>query len=388
MIEKRYQVRPLVREYVLSRLTEERKTEIHLKSANYAKNYEERLETAFSESHYGGMGLEQAGVLEAAKYNNYNRNLLLLVKTMILQIHHLAQAGKMAEVAEIVKKIQGILSSIEPALKMPPEFHLTLLDAGSELDRVSDRFLRNGRYEDAIVGWDTAINAFHAANVELRSALVLDKQVEVLEQISDYRKALEKQKRSLRIWRKLRDFPRMAASALNLARLYHLLGQPKKALKEASNVIGFLGSGLTPMEKAMLLDQQGIALRELGKYEDALDKFDQSISIKQRLNRPMAEAITWKEKGLTLFAMDKVEDAAKCFHYALQVEHSIDERSRVANQLRAEALEFEVRQLYPEALGRFRKAFEIALSVQSELCDQLKADVQRVEAKLQSSKTE
>lgn len=364
-----YQVHPLVREYMLSRLSKEERTKIHLTLAGYYKERQVTTESSVK---------EEPGTLDAKQAE------VALLRAAVFQLYHLAQAGEVTAARELAQEVRQEISVITLPPALSPNLYFGLLKTGSELDRMSDEFVKGAHYTDRLMLSDAAIGAFAKAKDQLRRARVLDKQVKILAASAQYEGALEKQKMSFRIWRRLKDIGPIVASLSNLAGLYELIGHHKHAVHFAGRAMEFVGAKLTPMEMAMLLDQQGMAFRELANFEEALSKFDRSISIKQKLNRPMSEAATWKEKGLTLHAVGRIEEAAECFNQALRVERSMDERSKIANQLRVQGLEFEVRQLYNVALSKFREAIKVALAVHSELCDQLDSDVRRVQAKIQS----
>ncbi|CAD8214738.1 unnamed protein product [Paramecium octaurelia] len=71
-------------------------------------------------------------------------------------------------------------------------------------------------------------------------------------------------------------------------------------------------------EEAERLLNEGLALRQLNKYEEAIECYDKAISINPKYD------LAWYNKGLALFYLNKKEEAIECYDKAISINPKYD----------------------------------------------------------------
>ncbi|MFC1856930.1 CHAT domain-containing protein [Thermodesulfobacteriota bacterium] len=130
-------------------------------------------------------------------------------------------------------------------------------------------------------------------------------------------------------------WPLMQTLSLNTSGLiWWTLGDNQKALEELEKAL-FDGRNLKVPddEIANVIHNIGLVYREMGRYKDALDAFDQALAIDTRLKSRWAIAYDLRNKALTFLRMGQPDSAVPLFEQASTHAKSIGNRVNEAKAL-------------------------------------------------------
>jgi len=180
---------------------------------------------------------------------------------------------------------------------------------------------------------------------------------------ADYQKAFARQRLAHRLSQE-HELSLMRIMAENTAGLFWwTLGDNEKALQTLEDTLATARRlNIRQDEIATTLNNLGIVLRELGRFEEALTVFDEALAIDRRLKSSWAVAYDLRNKALTLLKMQQAATAVDLFRESARIAHAIGNRINEAKALLGlgQALAQSgqtapAKQAYQEALGPARR---------------------------------
>lgn len=94
--------------------------------------------------------------------------------------------------------------------------------------------------------------------------------------------------------------------------------------------------------------EEGIALYKLGKYDEAIECYDEAIEINPE------DAVAWKFKGTALYELKRYDEAIKYFDKAIEIDSECEEtknkRKIVEEKLRERQVTIAPRTTKPDSI--------------------------------------
>ena len=130
-------------------------------------------------------------------------------------------------------------------------------------------------------------------------------------------------------------WPLMQTLALNTSGLiWWTLGNHQKALAELEKALADGRNLMVPDDEiANIIHNTGLVYREMGRYKEALDAFDQALEIDTRLKSRWAVAYDLRNKALTYLRMGQADTSMPLFERAAAEAGSIGNRVNEAKAL-------------------------------------------------------
>ncbi len=130
---------------------------------------------------------------------------------------------------------------------------------------------------------------------------------------------------------------------------------------EALNMVEeFLNYALTDKNRSNLAHSYGILLQSLGRYGDALEKYEESLQIKKRIGDVSGEGKSLHQIGNINYYTGSYDQALEKYKEALEISKRIGDVSGEAASLHQIGMIYQENGLYDDPLEKYEEALEIA----------------------------
>jgi tetratricopeptide (TPR) repeat protein len=160
--------------------------------------------------------------------------------------------------------------------------------------------------------------------------------------------------------------PRSADALLASARVEIKSGNPQAGLEFLTRGLALAIQLENEEEKAAILQAMGVAYRRLGKQDDALQHYRQSLEIKQRLGDKRGMAASFNQMAQIQDELGKSEEALKGYQQALELRREIGDKKGVGDTLIDLGTFYHDRGHYDQALKLSKEALQIERELGSE----------------------
>ncbi len=137
----------------------------------------------------------------------------------------------------------------------------------------------------------------------------------------------------------------------------HMLGYVLESLNYLTNIN--IDNISKPNLKSILLHHYGITLHLLGKYDEALDKHNKSLEIKETLGDQRGIASTLHEIAMIHHVKGDCDGALDKYNKSLEIEEKFGDQRGIAYTLHQIAMIHQAKGEYNEALDKYNKSLEI-----------------------------
>lgn len=154
--------------------------------------------------------------------------------------------------------------------------------------------------------------------------------------------------------------PKFVRALLAMGRVEIMSGNPQASLEYLNRGLALAIQLENDEEKAALLQATGVAYSNLGKQDEALRQYRQSLEIKQRLGDKRGMAASYNKMAQIQDVMGKSEEALGGYQKALQLRREIGDKEGVGDSLIDVGAFYHDRAKYDQALQYSKEALQIA----------------------------
>ncbi|MEU4232592.1 tetratricopeptide repeat protein [Nonomuraea sp. NPDC026600] len=155
----------------------------------------------------------------------------------------------------------------------------------------------------------------------------------VLEHLGRYPEALAEHRRTLEIYRQLKDRHGMGTALRSIGTVSWLLGRYGEALTDLQEARRLLEGTGADDAVGQTLNMLGIVLRNLGRLEEAVTHYERALAIHQRTDDRQGEANTLNNLGVAREAQDRHAEALDLYQKALALRRAAGSRKGEARAL-------------------------------------------------------
>jgi tetratricopeptide (TPR) repeat protein/TolB-like protein len=152
-----------------------------------------------------------------------------------------------------------------------------------------------------------------------------------------------------------------------IGRVEVMAGNLKTALEYLNRALSITIQGENDEEKALVLHIVGVAYRQLGKPEEAMRNYQESLAIMRRLGEKSAMARSLNEMGQLLYGVGKSDDALIDYQDALKLRREIGDQQGIGESLIDLGNLYNERGDFDRALQMYQESLQIARKIERAL---------------------
>ncbi len=363
----RYSLHPVVREFLLGRLTDDERRRLHLHAAGF---YQERiLAPVRGQLPPEAKGYEREAVTELlGMLVGQTENMDSARGVMELGIAwraHLFAAGRYEDANEIVNVVTEALLrwGQRDLLKSLLRDGIATIEGGNKAvaqGNLATLFMEEGQLDEALTTYEATIPVHEALGGKQQMAAMLA-QIGVVYQLKgDYDRAITKQEASLTINREMGYEKEQANNLHQIAMFYRYKGDYTTALSRSQEAEGIFRKLDAKAGIAATLHEQGIILGMLNRLEEAFVFFQESLKINQRSGNQMGAADDLGEIGKLLMFARQMREAIAAITEALEIYRQKNNPAKVGMCLEFLGGIHEQQGQYAAALEKYEEALRLA----------------------------
>jgi len=354
-----YTLHPVVRDYLLGRLTPDQRRALHLRAAEYygkpfVEAARQAIEEARREASKKGQGFlttvrraltgskeeqppapteeeieslarSDRGVVGArvGQTQDMGRARWAMNRALAWQ-NHLFLAGQADAAGEIVTAVYDVLArwgqrdAAKALLRRSIDSREGFARAVAQ-GNLATLLKDEGRLAEALATYEQAYQTFAVLGARRQMAGVLGQMSNVYRGTGDYDRAIEKQSESLKIEREIGNEEGQAISLHQLSMLYMLKENYDTALQHSREAEALFRKLGIEAHVAATLHQQGLILTFLNRPAEAFERFRDSLEIKRRIGNESGAADSLGELGGLLRDAGRMREAIAAFNEALEI---------------------------------------------------------------------
>ena len=336
-----YSVHPVVREYLLVRLTQAQRETHHLRAAEY---YQERILRLVREKLSSDLSDKQRRAiaidgLEPLTHQTEDMDLAhWAVNTGLAWREHLFAARRYEESGSIVTVVYVVLDrwGQRDLAKALLRDSIATREGPNKVvaqGNLATLLLDEGKLDEALATYQEVYHTFEELDAKQQMAVALYMQSRVYQAKGDIDKAIEIQQGSLEIHRQIGHEQGQAGSLHQLSILYGLKEEHDRALeisKEAEGLFRKLG---IEAHIAATLHQQGIILNRMGRPEEAFGRFEESLKINRSIGDEAGAADNLGEIGKLLMNSGHMQEAIGAFTECMNIHRQLNNPAKLGIDL-------------------------------------------------------
>jgi tetratricopeptide (TPR) repeat protein len=403
-----FSVHPVVGEYLLGRMTEDERRELHTWAAAYqGRPFVEMARQAVAQS---GESWTDEKIEALARHDQGVVGKMVRRTDDLAQAHgamaralewqhHLFQAGEYEAAEGIVTAVVEVLARwgerdrakalLRGSIETLEGFRLAVAQGN-----LATMLMDEGKLDQALATHQEVYRTFEALGARQQMATALGQIAIIYRNQGEYEQAIVHENRRLALRRERGDEEGQAISLHQLSILYMLQGDYATALarsEEAAEIDRKRGdqAGL-----AADLHQQGLILNRMARAAQsdeerathrraAFDRFQQSLEISRRIGDEAGAASTLNELGKLLWDAGQMREAIDAHTKALEIYHRANNPAKVGITLEFLGSVHERQGQYPAALEKYQQALGLLRQYGSPQQQAIvENDIARVQAKL------
>jgi tetratricopeptide (TPR) repeat protein len=344
----RYSIHPVVREYLLGRLTEPQREAHHLHAAEY---YQEQILGPYRDQIQPTPTPEQEPKAARAvlrQLANQTQDMDLAhwaVDTGLAWREHLLAARHYEEADYIVDAIKWVVFRTQRDL-----YKSLLRDSIATLEGAKKAVVRmnlatllkdEGKQDEALATYQEVYRTFE----------------ELDDKVND--RATGAQEASLEIEREIGNEKGQAISLHQLSILYRLKEDYDRALETSKAAEALARRVDSEYHIAMTLHEQGIILKRMGRSDEAFARFQESLTIKRRIGNEAGAADSLGEIGKLLRDAGHIQEAIAAFTECLDIYRRLGNPVKAGIVLEFLGFVHEQQGQYGAALEKYEQALAL-----------------------------
>ena len=393
----RYSIHPVVREYLLGRLTEAQREAHRLRAAEYYQRqilepYRDQLRDQLTPDNETEFATK---VLRQLAHQTQDMDLARWAVGTSLSWHeHLFAARRYEESGSIVSAVYYVLNrwgqrDLAKALLRDSIATREGANKAVAQGNLATLLKDEGKLDEVLTTYQEVYRTFEELDAKHQMATTLNQISIVHGSKGDYDRAIEAQQASLEIRREIDDEEGQPISLHQLSIFYMFKEDYDRALdasREAKALAHSLGleHGI-----AKTLHQQGLILNRMGRPEDAFACFQESLEIKRRIGDEVGAADTLGELGKLLMDGGLIREAIAAFTEFTETQQRLGNPPKVGAGLEFLGRVHELQGEHDAALEKYQQA--LALLQRYGVPQQVavvERDIARAREKLESRESE
>jgi len=382
--EELYSVHPVVREYLLGRVTEDERRQLHLWAAAYhGRPFVEMAErmvrpgVTVTEEEINAFARDRDGVVGqmVRRTDDLTQARAAMARALEWQ-HHLFQAGDYEAADDMVNAAWAVLARwgerdrAKALLRGSIETREGFSKAVAQTN-LATLLVGEGKLDEALATYQEVYRTFEALGAKQQMAAVLAQISIVHQSKGEIDKGIEKQAEALELRRSIGDEEGQAISLHQLSMLYMDQGDYATALARsqeaeklnrssgrehllAGNLHG-QGLILTDLARAAQSDEEGTTHRRA-----AFERFQQSLAINRRIGNEADAANSLGELGKLLQDAGQMREAIEAFTECAEIYRRTNNPAKLGIILEFLGSVHERQGQYAAALEKYQQALELA----------------------------
>lgn len=386
----RYSIHPVVREYLMGRLTEAQREAHHLRAAEY---YQEQILEPYRDqlTEEGKKQPQKAGLAMLDQLANQTQDMDLTrwaVDTGLAWREHLFAAQCYEEAWRIIPRILRALmmwGRLDLAKAILRE-SIAMLTGGSKAEaqgNLATLLMNKGKLDKALAMYQEVYLTFEELGAKPQMVSVLQAQGYAYQGLGEYDKAIEKHDTALALAREIDYSTGQSLSLHHLSMLYEIKKDYDRALEtsqEAEELARKLGNDDI---LAATLHNRGLILNALGRPEEAFAPFQESLAISRRIGAEAGTADSLGEIGKLLRDARRIREAIAAFTECIDIHRRLNNPAKLGIDLEMLGRIHELQEEYEAALEKYEKALASARKYTSpQEVAIIEQDIARVRGKL------
>jgi CHAT domain-containing protein/Tfp pilus assembly protein PilF len=229
-------------------------------------------------------------------------------------------------ISDIYFDKQKALSNFLQALDVYRRLNNRLSEAICLLN-IGNIYTSTGQPEEALQWYELSLSIYTDLNSDKRRvASVLNNRGAAEYFLRRYTQAIEDQKLSLELWRKLNIIGKQGLTLAHLAANYIALQHPQMALESLNDALPLIKKGGDKRDEAFALHCMGDAYRLLGEIDKAFEYYHQALDLRQSSNEKIPYAYSISKISQTEVLRGNFEEALFQSNRALDIVDQVRER--------------------------------------------------------------
>lgn len=387
----RYSIHPVVREYLLGRLTEAQRKAHHLRAAEF---YQERILGPYRDQLRDQITADNETEIATALLEQLTRQTQDMdlarwaVDTALAWREHLFATRRYEEADSIVGAVWYMLnrwgqrdlakSLLRDSIASP----ILATSKAVAQGNLATLLVEEGKMDEALVTYQEVYRTFEELDAKQQMAAVLGQISGVHGRKGDYDRAIEVQQASLDIFREIGNEVGQAMSLYRLSILYRLKEDYDRAL-ETSKEAEALARKIESENHVAITYEQGIILNKMGRPQEAFARFQESLEIFRCIGDEAGVGYSLGEIGKLLMRAERMREAIAAFTEALEIARRLGNPHDIATRLTFLGSVHEQQGQYRAALEKYEQALALDLKYSPPRDVEIdKRDIARVQGRL------
>lgn len=282
-----YQVLPVVRGYVESKLGPDKMLGYHLQAVEfYVNGHEDILLQMMKANNVTNVPRSEypkhlALIADLATQHGQTQLAQTLATSLLEMHHHLFAAGEYEQALELERRTLQIEEEIKDKNGLAITHH-----------RIAQLLFLMKRHDEALAAGEQALAKAQAIKYPQREAVCLHQLGLMLKELNRPQEAFARFQESLVITEKIGDRAGQADALGAMGQLLQHVGDLNSALiclHRAAEIVRDLGN---PIKLAIALEDYGIIFERQGHVSEALEKYQEALRLKKQYGSPQGIAIT------------------------------------------------------------------------------------------------
>ena len=362
----RYSIHPVVREYLLGRLTEAQREAHHLRAAEY--HQEQILGPVRDQLTEGSKKQPQkAAIAVLGQLANQTQDMALARWAMGMGLalrEHLFAARCYEEVHYIASAVWQVLDrwgQRDLAKALLRDSIATLEGANKTVaqSNLANLLLDEGKMNEVLTTYQEVYRTFEQLGWKQQMAAVLNSISIVHRRKGDYDWAIEAQEASLEIAREIGSEEGQAIGLHQLSMLYEIKEDYDRALEASKEAEALNRKAGREHLVAGNLHGQGLILNCMGKQEEAYARFQESFEILRRIGAQAGAAESLGEIGKLLSNAGHMPEAIAAFTEYLKTQQRLNNPTKVGIGLAWLGTVHQLQGQYEAAMEKYQQAMAL-----------------------------
>ena len=391
-----YQVHPVVRGYVESKLGVEKMRSYHLRAVEfYVSGHEDFLFQMMKATNVTNIPRSQypnalAELAQIAARRGQTQLAQTLTTSLLEMHHHLFAASEYEQASEMVTAIYNFIAMIGRREVAKALLHQNIASREGGNKYVAKANLASllndeGKWQEALATYQECVDYFESIGAKEQMAPTISQQAQIYQDRGEYEKALELERRAMQIQEEINDENGLAIRHYRIAQLLLRMKRYDEALAAGEQALVKAQAINNAQYEAACLHQLGLTLTSIHRPQEAFARFQESLAIQEQIGNRVGQADTFNEMGNLLRQAGQFDAAFEILHKALSIYLEQQNPVNAAISLELIGLTFEQQGHFSEALEKYQEALRLMKQYGSpQEVAHIENDIARVKGKMKS----
>jgi len=357
-----YQVHPVVRGYVESKLSAEKMRIYHMRAVEFYVSQHEDILSQFKEIDIPKPEL-LAQIANLAAQRGQTQLAQTLTASLLEMHHHLFDIGESEQAFNIVDALKDFLLMARREI-----FKELLFKSIASVEGIRNYFAKGnlatllqqeGKWQEALVTYQECIDYFESIGAKEQIAQTISQQAQIYQNRGEYKKALELELQARKIFEETKDEKNLAVNYYRIAQLLLFMNCHDEALAAGEQAMAKARAIKYQAGIAKCLHQLGLTFSALSRPQEAFARFQESLVIEEETCDRTGQADTLGEMGKILMFAGQFEDSINFLQRALAIYYELNAPVKVASALETIGYTFEQQGHFSEALKKYQEALRL-----------------------------